>query len=1629
MALVGFRSQMLWENIRKGDLSAVVNLLENGTINLEERDENGQTFLMVACQQGEISLARELLDAGIDPNATDNDNWTSLLYAAKDGYLEVCIELLERDADIEHRDLCNWTALMWAAYKGRNEVVQELLDRDADPNIKAEQNMSCLGWAAGRGHLGVVKALLEKGARVNSTDKYGTTPLIWACRKGHAEIVSELLHHGALVDNTGMDSLTALLVATKGGYTEVVQALVEHDPNVNAVDKDGFTALTIAAKEGYEDIVQELLPKDAYVNIADRVGDTILIHAVKGGYTGIVRALLNRYADVDVEGNERKTALYWAVEKGHADIVKLLLENDADMEISTKDGDTPLMRAVRNRNELIVRILLDKGAKVAVYDKKGDTALHISLRARSKRITELLLRNPRNSRLLYRPNKAGETPYSIDAYHQKGILTQIHGHRQLNASDGENLLGYEIYSSSLADILSEPSLNTPITVGLYAKWGSGKSFLIDKLKSEMKSFTKANDDNQLTFTLSLFIFLFIVNSIIGSVLALSLEDWRVGLGVGLGLFVWEYGFLGIIWICSTRYNVHFARRISLAIGKRLQILTLLLQILFCNPVSRSSSNTDVPLVKFLFSESTKLTSVGGEKALAAMIAGLSESVEKEFGMISARLFGVLKHVSDKNYIGRFKTVCCIPIFVIVGFVLLCLIVGISLLVTCQFEDRTVNGLMIALAAVVGLSLLSNIHNIGRAFLSMCIPQRRRIMKAAERVHHIKIDGFMQILKYEVGLMNRLVMSIDKFTKNTTRLVVIVDGLDSCEQEKVLQVLDIIHSLFNVENSSFVVILAVDPQIIIKGIDQNLKSVFHDTAVNGFDYLRNIVHLPFYLQSQGLQAKKQRLTKSVSTYDVNHESPTHNHKAYRRKDSTVSGFSLCEAVYQHQDSTVSQISGFSVVDPSIKKGRAKPRTDSLSQVTHSNFDISHTLTKNDYFSDINPKSMRRLMNIVAVTGRLLRAYNIDFNWYRLAAWVNLVEQWPYRLSWCILYFEEHDDLSDDVTLKFIYDKIVGQMPSSSEVEPLLEIDRNVRKLHVFLSSKSSSSPMLSISDLKKFLPCTINLDPYLRKLIRNLQQQMTQPELPMNLYNSPPNLGATKSSQEPAAQLRTTLHRTPLGKQPLGTMHPSHMMPYGPMMYPHMMGMQNPYMMGMGVVGAGPGTVEDVAVSSKKPINPGQYITGYKGEILSELSTNEVSTLLARIAGINLQQLPKYQDAVIDNNINGMVLSQCELDDLGKCLQMKFGDWQLFLTAVKALREAETDPPEQPQKEETDISASAVKRNKSGSGAENNSRTIHFSSTDDVVSPPQRKNSLEQVKSRGTFRRQSTVDTDKGTDSNPAFDMIEEEIDDDEEVKLPPSRSAGSMKRNDSVVAQMMYESNLLHEFVHNFTENVSGEDDNNEDSAEEMLPNGDIIQAIKADSDVVQTSSVEFSLLMDHQHEDENQSLGSTIHESENEPLLAHVKSFKKSTSLGGPVPTLRLPEFKTATFDGKSIRKNVYSEPDLLHPEKHETTLYEENQPLLATSKSVSVTSSGFADTGLYAQGSVKSNESINCVSVVDETSPRQDNTRATSIEESIQMYTMQNVGTSQRTGDAESQTGTEVQLITQKNRKEERKSPVDFV
>ena len=63
------------------------------------------------------------------------------------------------------------------------------------------------------------------------------------------------------------------------------------------------------------------------------------------------------------------------------------------------------------------------------------------------------------------------------------FYVSLPGHLSPTESDGD-MLGYDLYSSALADILSEPTMQPPICVGLYAQWGSGKSFLLKKLEGK-----------------------------------------------------------------------------------------------------------------------------------------------------------------------------------------------------------------------------------------------------------------------------------------------------------------------------------------------------------------------------------------------------------------------------------------------------------------------------------------------------------------------------------------------------------------------------------------------------------------------------------------------------------------------------------------------------------------------------------------------------------------------------------------------------------------------------------------------------------------------------------------------------------------------------------------------------------------------------------------------------------------------------------------------------------------------------------------------------------------------------------------------------------------------------------------
>ncbi|XP_066532468.1 kinase D-interacting substrate of 220 kDa B isoform X2 [Hoplias malabaricus] len=1195
---------------------------------VDGRSDNGQTPLMLAAEQGSLEIVQELIRRGANVNLDDVDCWSALISAAKEGHVEVVKELLDNSAYIEHRDMGGWTALMWAAYKGRVEVTNVLLENGANPNTTGQYSVYPIIWAAGRGHSEIVKILLKHGAKVNCSDKYGTTPLIWGARKGHYDCVMHLLEDGADVDQEGANSMTALIVAVKGGYTEVVKELLKRNPNVNKTDKDGNTALMIAAKEGYTEIVQDLLDAGTYVNIPDRSGDTVLIGAVRGGHVEIVRALLHKYADIDIRGQDNKTALYWAVEKGNATMVRDILQCNPDTETTTKDSETPLIKATKMRNIEIVELLLDKGAKVSAVDKKGDTPLHIAIRGRSRRLAELLLRNPKDGRLLYRPNKAGETPYNIDCSHQKSILTQIFGARHLSPTETDgDMLGYDLYSSALADILSEPTMQPPICVGLYAQWGSGKSFLLKKLEDEMKTFAGQQIEPLFQFSwLVVFLSLMLCGSL--ALLLGFTVDPKLAIAVSLSLLALLYVFFVVVYFGSRREGEswNWAWVLSTRLARHIGYLELLLKLMFVNPPELPEQTTRALPVRFLFTDYNRLSSVGGETSMAEMIATLSDACEREFGFMASRLFRVFK-TEDTQGKKKWKKTCCIPSFIIFIFILGCLITGMALLAVFRVDsqNQTVNAVLVAMASVVGLALMLNCRTWWQVTDSVLNSQRKRLHGAANKMHKLKSEGFMKVLKSEVELMAKMAKTIDSFTQNQTRLVVIIDGLDSCEQDKVLQMLDTVRVLFS--KGPFISIFASDPHIIIKAINQNLNSVLRDSNINGHDYMRNIVHLPVFLNSRGLSSAKKMCAPAPANGDTGNPEGWHE-----ELDRKLSQHSLSEAAKLGSKTTLN------------RRDTYRRRQMQRSVTRQMSFDLTKLMVTEDWFSDISPQTMRRLLNIVSVTGRLLRANQISFNWDRLASWINLTEQWPYRTSWLILYLEETDGIPDQATLKTIYERLSKNIPTTKDVEPLLEIDGDVRSFEVFLSSRT---PVLAARDVRTFLPCTVNLDPKLREIIadvRAAREQMnmggvTYPTLP--LHEAAPRPTSIYSQQSSACS-PTASYNGPYN--PPGVSPQPHSAYYSGMAGP-----QHPF------YNRGTASV----------------VSGTPSVLLSSMNTDMVCERLKVIEGIDQSMLALYTATIKKANVNGRVLSQCNLDELKKEMNMNFGDWQLFRGTVMDLRHIES----------------------------------------------------------------------------------------------------------------------------------------------------------------------------------------------------------------------------------------------------------------------------------------------------------------------------------------------------------------------
>lgn len=179
-----------WDAIPLPPVSSVIK-----TKNINNRNKNGMTHLMLAAINGDMNLVRWLIHLGADVNRTDFEGLHAGWWAARHSRWNIVSYLLEhglknlnafpvQEVDRKEDEDAGATILWFAASDERWDMVEKLIvdygvrQLDAAPFSGEYASVTPLHFACRAGNLSSITLLVNNGASVNFTDRI--SPLMTA---------------------------------------------------------------------------------------------------------------------------------------------------------------------------------------------------------------------------------------------------------------------------------------------------------------------------------------------------------------------------------------------------------------------------------------------------------------------------------------------------------------------------------------------------------------------------------------------------------------------------------------------------------------------------------------------------------------------------------------------------------------------------------------------------------------------------------------------------------------------------------------------------------------------------------------------------------------------------------------------------------------------------------------------------------------------------------------------------------------------------------------------------------------------------------------------------------------------------------------------------------------------------------------------------------------------------------------------------------------------------------------------------------------------------------------------------------------------------------------------------------
>ena len=161
-----------------------------------------------------------------------------LIGALMEGQMTEARELVEAGADVNYYLQGDGTPLVIAARFGSRDMVEYLIANGADVNQAAQGDGNPLIMASMHGHLDVARLLIERGADVNGIVVDDETPLINAARSNQMDVARYLIAQGADV-SLAVDAMTARGIERRSPLSEARRR--GHDAMIRLLRENGAT--------------------------------------------------------------------------------------------------------------------------------------------------------------------------------------------------------------------------------------------------------------------------------------------------------------------------------------------------------------------------------------------------------------------------------------------------------------------------------------------------------------------------------------------------------------------------------------------------------------------------------------------------------------------------------------------------------------------------------------------------------------------------------------------------------------------------------------------------------------------------------------------------------------------------------------------------------------------------------------------------------------------------------------------------------------------------------------------------------------------------------------------------------------------------------------------------------------------------------------------------------------------------------------------------------------------------------------------------------------------------------------------------------------------------------------------